>query len=324
MTQQVVQGPRSRQPVSSLEFRNHRLATWLHDTGQSWNAAQSSETQGPLHAHSSSYIPPGSPLLSGSTTTSSCVSDCSPQHHVPVPQPLGLSDPASLTRNTRRSTALLAGTGTWFATLSSRPKKSPEACCSEPPPQLRPEHRLNASFREIRFSNPDYAERLSRAIQDLFSEDRTILLDQSPDSIASPGGGDSTFQHPTNPRRASDGDTPATHKPTLSPGASNKRKTPPGGNQQGPGKAPNNNPGSGPAGGSASGHSQNKKSKTSDFLYLCPYRRVYHLMSPQNDFRSCQPPGHLKDRYDLKLVKKKESQKNGQKRECLAWSNEIH
>ncbi|KAI8669983.1 hypothetical protein NCS56_00802100 [Fusarium sp. Ph1] len=289
MTQQVIQGPHSRQPLSSSEFRNDRLTTWLRETGSSWNVAQSSETQGALHARSSpSLAPPDSPLLSCSTTASSCISDCSPQHRVSVPPPLGLSDP------------VLAGTGMWFASLSSRPKKNSEACYPESPPQLRPEVRLNASFREILFNNPDYAERLIRTIQNLPSEDRNILPDQSFDTITSLGGGHNTTRARDGSRRASTSTTPVTQRTSPSSGASNKRKTPPSVNQQRLGKAPDNSPGSGPGGGSAIGHRQSKKSKTSDFLYLCPYRRIYHVMTPQNKFRSCQPPGHLKDSYDLK------------------------
>ncbi|KAL6365577.1 hypothetical protein LRP88_01577 [Fusarium phalaenopsidis] len=269
MTQQVIQGPHSRQPLSSSEFRNDRLTTWLRETGSSWNVAQSSETQGALHARSSpSLAPPDSPLLSCSTTASSCISDCSPQHRVSVPPPLGLSDP------------VLAGT--------------------ESPPQLRPEVRLNASFREILFNNPDYAERLIRTIQNLPSEDRNILPDQSFDTITSLGGGHNTTRARDGSRRASTSTTPVTQRTSPSSGASNKRKTPPSVNQQRLGKAPDNSPGSGPGGGSAIGHRQSKKSKTSDFSYLCPYRRIYHVMTPQNKFRSCQPPGHLKDSYDLK------------------------
>ncbi|UPL04339.1 hypothetical protein LCI18_015273 [Fusarium solani-melongenae] len=200
MTQQFLQGPRSRKPLSSSETRNYRLGAWLHDQYSPWSAAQSSETQGTLQADTiPSIAPPDSPLLS----------------NLPL-------------------------------------------------------------------------------------DDRHNLLGQSLDPIASLGGGDSTVRHHAGSRRASASVTPATHRPTPSPCASNKRKTPPDGNQQDPGKAPNDSPGSGSGGGSASSPSQMKKPKTSDFQYLCPYRQVYHFMDPQRKFRSCQPPGHMKDRSQFK------------------------
>ncbi|RSL69647.1 hypothetical protein CEP54_002096 [Fusarium duplospermum] len=291
MAQQVAQGPRSRQPLSSSVFCNDRLTAWLRDKVSPWSAAQSFETQAALHAHNfPCIVPPASPLLSGSTSASSCISDCSTQHRVPVPPPLGLSDPASLTGNTRRSTALLAGTGTWLTNGSPRPQKSPDAGYPEPP-QLRPDRRLNASFRQIIFNNPDYAERLSRTIQDL-SEDPNILLQQIFDSISSLGGAADSGQ-------TSGSATSATQEPASSCAASKKRKTPPGGNQQRPGKTPNNSPGSGPGGGSTDGPSQVEE-PNSGFRYQCPYHRVYPVMSLDHKFSSCQPPGHRKTRSQFK------------------------
>lgn len=295
MTHQVVQGQPPRQPLSSSEFRNHRLAAWLHDKVSPWNSAQSSETYGALHAlNFPSIAPPDSPLLLGTTSASSCISDCFTEHHVSVPPPLGLSDPAFTS---------LMGTGMWLANLPSRPKKNPEACHTDPSPDLRPGRRLDATFRERLLNDPDYSERPSHTTQDLSSEDYNILLNQSLDSIASLSGGDSTIRHHAGSRRASGGGTPTTRKPTPSRGASNKRKTP-GGNRQRPGKAPDDSSGSGSGTGSGDGsaasHHQNKKPKTSDFLYLCPYRLVYHEMSPQHSFKSCQPPGYISDRSILK------------------------
>ncbi|KAI8717178.1 hypothetical protein NCS52_00792900 [Fusarium sp. LHS14.1] len=295
MAQQIVQGARPRQPLSNLEFRNHRLAAWLHDKVSPWNSAQSFETHGALHALSfPSIAPPDSPLLLGSTSPSSCISDCFTEHHVSVPPPLGLSDPAF--------TSLMC-TGTWFANLPSRPKKSPEACHTDPPPELRPGRRLDATFRERPFDDPDYSEHPSRTIQDPSSEDCNILLNQTFESIASLSGGDGTIQHNAGSKRASGGDTLSTHKPTPSRGASNKRKTP-GGSRQRPGKTPDDSSGSGSGTGSGVGSAasqhQNKKPKTSDLRYLCPYRLVYHEMSPQHSFKSCQPPGYISDRSILK------------------------
>ncbi|RMJ13940.1 hypothetical protein CDV36_006427 [Fusarium kuroshium] len=252
-----------------------------------------------LHSRSShSIVHAGSPLPTCGTTASYCTSIDSTTRRAnqPVPPPLGLSDPASLTGNTT-SSALVAETSTWLLGLAlpSEQKISAQSKAFGPGPPLQPhpEPRLNVSIRKILFRNPDYAERLIRMVQGLPIEDRAILLDQGLDGTASLGDGGSAIRHHAGSGEASD-------EPPTSSSESNKRKDPPNQNQQDPSKAPNDSPGSGSGGGSASGQHQNKKSKESEFRYLCPYRRAYNVMNPQLKFRSCQPPGHIINRSGLK------------------------